>query len=299
MFFKTGSLLAATAVAAVSASAPVSEALHERFPVLSCTLATTQQSCHSSYPIAANSSASCCYNAALVPGGEESGLVLSTQFYDTNNTSINPGPAGTTTVHGIWPDYCSGRYPQYCTADSGIPEFTGPEIRAIVGKYDAELLKYMDTYWTSYNNDPSDLWSHEFNKHGTCFSTLRLPCQNIRVPGQTREEATVLGYVREAVRRFRQLPTLKWLAQAEIVPSDTVLYNLTDVLAVLEKKSGAVPYVGCAKGTARISEFWYYSYVNGPLVNAVYHPTDTTFNSTCPTLVSLPVKYNTTALVSA
>ncbi|KAE8222481.1 hypothetical protein CF319_g4331 [Tilletia indica] len=300
MLFKS-SLLAATAFAAVSASASdISEVLHERFPILSCALATTQESCHSLYPIAANSSASCCYNSAIVPGGKESGLVLSTQFYDTAKTSINPGPANSTTVHGIWPDYCDGTYPQYCTADSGIPQFNGTQIRAIIAKYDVDLLAFMEKTWTdNVSPDPSSFWEHEYNKHGTCFSTLRLPCQNIRQPGMTREESTVLGYFREAVRRFKQLPTLKWLSEANIVQSDVVQYNLSDVLSALKERSGAVPYVGCARGTSRISEFWYYSYVNGPLVGAVYHPTDTTFNSTCPPLVSLPVKYNATAPVSA
>ncbi|KAK0538519.1 hypothetical protein OC835_001408 [Tilletia horrida] len=303
MFFKAASLLAAASlVSAGSApSAPNSpspadaKSLTNNFPILSCTLATTQESCHSAYAIAPNSSASCCYQAALVPGGKESGLVLQTQFYDTAATSVNPGPANSTTVHGLWPDYCDGTYPAFCTADTGIPSYNGSQIRDVVAKYDPKLLSFMDSTWTDYQDaDPSSFWAHEQNKHGTCFSTLRPACQFPR-PHITRDDAVILGYFRETVRRFRQLPTLTWLAQAGIVQSDAVLYNLTDVQAVLKKASGGLPYVGCAKGTNRLSEFWYYSFVNGPLIGAVYHPTDATFNSTCPPQVSLPVKYNATS----
>ncbi|KAL9931550.1 hypothetical protein V8E36_009547 [Tilletia maclaganii] len=296
MFFNTAALLLATAAAtSATSSAPTqadAQTLVARFPVLSCTLGTLQRSCDSAYPISYNDSETCCYNGAITAGGEESGLVLQTQFWDTEATSINPGPANSTTVHGLWPDYCSGRYPQFCTADTGIPAYNGSEIRALIGKYEPALLKYMDTTWTDYQDpDPSSFWAHEQNKHATCFSTLRAKCQLGR-PGISRDEEALVGYFRETVKRFKQLPTIKWLASAGIVQSNTVQYNLTDVLAVLKKRSGGIPYVGCRKGSAVISEFWYYSYTNGPLIGAVYHPTDTTFNSTCPALVSLPVKYN-------
>ncbi|KAK0545988.1 hypothetical protein OC846_005445 [Tilletia horrida] len=318
MMFKS-TLFAAVASALLASARVMPEAsdvsthIHAgRFPLLSCTLGASQESCHSAFPIAGNSSGTCCYNGALTPGGKESGL--------TNNTSINPGPANSTTVHGIWPDYCDGTYPQFCTNVSGIPEYNGTQIRAVLAKYDPKLLAYMEKTWTDYANpDPSDFWSHEYNKHGTCFSTLRASCQIPR-RGISVEDQVVLGFFQEAVKRFKELPTLKWLAKAGIVQSDTALYNLTDVLAVLKKNYGATPHVGCASGTNRLSEvsltnpkcrlqtqllkdpsrwqFWFYANTFGPLIGAIYEPVETTFNATCPPLVSLPVKYNATAPVS-
>ena len=32
-----------------------------------------------------------------------------------------------------------------------------------------DLLEYMDTYWKDIKGDDNDLWSHEWNKHGTCM----------------------------------------------------------------------------------------------------------------------------------
>jgi ribonuclease I len=62
------------------------------------------------------------------------------------------------TLHGLWPDYNKKVWPQYC-------------------RNETINLKYLESYWddlkkdwTSCEGDASDLilWSHEWNKHGTC-----------------------------------------------------------------------------------------------------------------------------------
>lgn len=71
-----------------------------------CARALTQLSCNSKYTVDANSTATCCYNGALHPGEKESGLVLSTQFWNAQNPSV--GPADRVTTHGLWGDFCDG-----------------------------------------------------------------------------------------------------------------------------------------------------------------------------------------------
>jgi ribonuclease T2 len=237
----------------------------------SCARSIGQVSCHSSSTIDPNSYGTCCYNGALVPGNKESGLVLATQFWN-----LTTGPSNSFTIHGLWPDYCDGSYPQFCTTQSGIPEKSGDQIEALLQQYDPSLLAYMRTY---YENDPS-FWEHEYNKHGTCFSTLRAKCQLDLSPFLNQTSAAVVGYFQQIVHEFKQLPSYDWLAQAGITPDSTKTYKLTDIQNALAKKQGGLPYIGCYKGT--LSEVWYYYNVRGPLIHGQYLPVNTTSKSSCP-----------------
>lgn len=56
-------------------------------------------------------------------------------------------------IHGLWPQISASEYPTYCMNDIYI-EPSGT------------LKKEMDAFWSSCDN--SDLWKHEWLKHGTC-----------------------------------------------------------------------------------------------------------------------------------
>jgi ribonuclease T2 len=67
------------------------------------------------------------------------------------------------TIHGLWPQYLAGGYPQSCTTEafnSSVPYEVG--------------WTDMTTYWPDAQYAESDvpnyytLWSHEWSKHGTC-----------------------------------------------------------------------------------------------------------------------------------
>ncbi|CAO1638236.1 unnamed protein product [Parajaminaea phylloscopi] len=249
-------------------------ALATSLGLFSCAKDSFQLSCHARTNI---SSDSCCFNGPLTNSStKQSGLILATQFW---NAQPSFGPIDSTTVHGLWPDYCDGTYPQYCTKDSGIPEYTGPEIRAILQRYDPYLLDYMNEFYKTNQGDDADFWSHEANKHGTCYNTLKLHCQKPR-HGQTAGEAYIVHYFREIVLRFQKLPTYRWLAHAGIKPSNTTTYTLAQIESALERRFGAKPYIGCSKGN-QLNEFWYFTYTHGPLVGGRYVPTDSTTKSSC------------------
>ena len=57
-------------------------------------------------------------------------------------------------IHGLWPQYNQSDYPTYCENVSYI-EPSG------------ELLNNMNKYWDSCENN-SNLWKHEWEKHGSC-----------------------------------------------------------------------------------------------------------------------------------
>lgn len=68
------------------------------------------------------------------------------------------------------------------------------------------------------------LWSHEWNKHGTCFSTLNPSCFSKYTPQQE-----VVAYFSRTVSVFGVLNSYKFLSNAGIVPSNAALYRISDV----------------------------------------------------------------------
>lgn len=62
----------------------------------------------------------------------------------------------------------------------------------------------MSEYWKDFRGDDANLWEHEWNKHGTCISTLETKCYSDYVP---QEE--VVDYFDKAVDLFKRLPSYK------------------------------------------------------------------------------------------
>jgi ribonuclease I len=60
-------------------------------------------------------------------------------------------------IHGLWPDYIDGGYPQFCTNQ----KFNLSTIKPI--------LDDLNKHWSSCSGKPDTFWKHEFEKHGTCF----------------------------------------------------------------------------------------------------------------------------------
>ncbi|CDS01788.1 related to Ribonuclease Trv [Sporisorium scitamineum] len=247
-----------------------------------CAKASTQLSCHASYNIPANSSANCCFNGALVEGGKQSGLILSTHFWTTNAPDpANNGPEHSTTIHGLWPDYCDGSYPQFCSSFSGIPEYTGEQIEAVMQKYDPSLFAYYQKYFKDINGNSTSFLEHEYNKHGTCYTTLRPSCQP-QLPWISQSDFTVLNYFRQIAHKFAERPTYDILQASGIVPSSTHNYTLAQVQQSLRDFHGATPFVGCNK-KGEFNEVWWFWNVRGQVNFGLYEPVESTTKSTCPT----------------
>ncbi|KAH7032682.1 ribonuclease T2-like protein [Microdochium trichocladiopsis] len=234
-------------------------------------LATGPQSCHAPNPDSLNS---CCYNT---PGGQ----LLLTQFWDT---APSTGPADSWTLHGLWPDNCDGSYEQYCAPER---EFTN--ITAVLAQGAPCTLNYMQTYWKDYQGNDESFWEHEFNKHGTCISTLDPKCYRRHQPGDE-----VVDYFVRAVQLFKTLPSYAWLKQAGIVPSNTQTYTRADIQAALKKHHGHDVIINCNK-KKELNELWYHYNAFGSVVNGRFVPVDPVGSpSTCPeTGIKYLPKYDT------
>lgn len=71
---------------------------------------------------------------------------------------MKPIPKNEMSIHGLWPNLKSGKRLPDC--------HTGPEI--LIGEDDFPLT--MKQYWPSLVKSNTEFWTHEYNKHGYCYS---------------------------------------------------------------------------------------------------------------------------------
>ncbi|KAF8922066.1 ribonuclease T2 [Mucidula mucida] len=252
--------------------------------ILSCAKQTPTYSCENTTVI----ENTCC---SPTPGG----LVLQTQFWSTYTGLEKKGqklPAGSWTIHGLWPDNCDGSYEQYCdlsrqydpapspaTLPDGtkVPAWVGPGVDTFVKKFGRDdQLAFMNTYWINQNAPNVDLWAHEFSKHATCTSTFDVQCYSEDV----EEHAEVVDFFDATIRAFHQYPTFDILAASGIVPSNTTSYTLDQIQTAIVMQTGAIPYLGCTNATV-LSEVWYFSHVYGTEQFGTYKTLDSTTKSSC------------------
>ncbi|KAF5119259.1 hypothetical protein DV454_000082 [Geotrichum candidum] len=224
---------------------------HEQCPVdtpLSCTSGTTD---------------SCCVEAT-------NGLFLATQFWDFYPQT---GPSNLFTTHGLWSDKCSGGYDQYCNPSWEITNVT--EILQDLGEED--LLQKMNYSWKNMGKTDEDLWLHEFNKHGTCMSTVNPSCYP-----ETAEKYRYVGdFFNRVVSIQDQLPTYDILAQAGIVPTTEKKYKTADLEAALSKHvQGKTVRLGCTNGA--LQEVWYYFKLKGAVATGSFVNENADSKSSCP-----------------
>ncbi|PGG99534.1 ribonuclease T2 [Blastomyces parvus] len=184
----------------------------------------------------------CCFNS---PGG----LLLLTQFWDTDPVT---GPADSWTIHGLWPDNCDGSYEQYCDKSREYSNITA----IMEARGETQTLNDMNTFWKDYKGDDESFWAHEWNKHGTCISTMEVACYT-EYSGQ--EE--VADYFRRTVDLFKQVDTYQTLKDAGIVPDSSKEYDLSEIQAVLSAKHGQEVTLNCDSG--QLNEVWYFWNVKG------------------------------------
>ncbi|WEW58371.1 Ribonuclease T2 precursor (RNase T2) [Emydomyces testavorans] len=209
--------------------------------------ADVELSCHNTRPV----QDTCCFNT---PGG----LLLQTQFWDTHPAT---GPENSWTIHGLWPDNCDGSFEEYCDKNREYRNIT--DILESYGK--TELLNYMSIYWKDYQGDDENLWEHEWNKHGTCISTLETKCYSSYTP-----QAEVVDYLEKTAGLFKGLDTYKALAAAGIKPHSTKTYTLSQLQSALSKVHGMPVTLNCKN--SQLKEVWYFFNVKGSVQTGKYVP---------------------------
>lgn len=220
----------------------------------------------------------CCIN-------HPSGHFLHTQFWDT---APAVGANDTWTIHGLWPDYCKGGFDAYCDSTRSRPSFDIVDIIARASDEDGAathpgMLDFMNKYWLSVDGSNANLWAHEWNKHGTCISTIEPPCYGPRRrPYQDEPLASLTGnssratahtdildYFTHTVMLFNSRPTFEYFATHDIIPSNDKTYTLEQLQSAIRGSShGQEATIKCRNGN-ELSEIWYHFVVRGHLRNAM------------------------------
>jgi ribonuclease T2 len=237
-------------------NSPISVSRHGSCPK------TPSLSCPSSPPDSLNT---CCVN-------HPSGHFLQTQFWDT---SPPVGPNDSWTIHGLWPDLCSGGFDQFCDNTRSHEDIAGVIRRAFDEDQDAsqpaeELLAFMQKYWLAMDGNDQRLWSHEWNKHGTCISTLEPDCypapeDPLFSSSHRHHHVDVLDYFIHTTSLFRTLDTYTILADADIIPSHTQRYTLRDLEDAVSSSRHGHPVTFRCNRRGELDEIWYHFSVMGSL----------------------------------
>ncbi|KAJ3036501.1 ribonuclease T2-like [Rhizophlyctis rosea] len=157
------------------------------------------------------------------------------------------------TLHGIWPDTCSGSQVATCTTNN---QWT--DVATRVSSTNSALYSNMNTYWVSYTGDNNAFWSHEWQKHGTCWSPASASCVsgygadvdkyfqdglNLRSQYDVKAALTAAGMSpghAYSLSQYRSAITAKWPnIKANFICSNNSLYEIR--LAVWATPTGGVP----------------------------------------------------------
>ncbi|ODV84190.1 hypothetical protein CANARDRAFT_8867 [[Candida] arabinofermentans NRRL YB-2248] len=231
-------------------------------------LRATEHSCPIDLPLSCTNTSevgdSCCFE---YPGG----VLLQTQFWDYYPPV---GPDDMFTLHGLWPDLCNGQYEQFCDDSSNIDS-----AQAVLESFgETELLEKMNRVWKNFNGHDDDLWTHEFNKHGTCMSTIKSSCYD---QSTYKKNQNVVDFYKKTVEIFETLPTAKWLAENGIVPSEEQTYTKQQISDTLNARFGQPVYFKCNRFNA-LQEVWYFHHLQGSILTGDFVPIPAMMNSGCP-----------------
>ncbi|KAG0144446.1 hypothetical protein CROQUDRAFT_724007 [Cronartium quercuum f. sp. fusiforme G11] len=218
-------------------------------------------SCH--LPPNNNQLDTCCTDS---PGGQ----ILLTQFWDFHPAT---GPADSWTIHGLWPDKCDGTYEASCDSERLYSNITD-----ILKKGGGnEALEIMNEFWKDQRGNDEQFWQHEWNKHGTCISTLQPKCFGPNYVPQSE----VVAFFNRTVNLFTGLPTYEWLKESGIIPSVSQTYTLKQLQDVANKHFGQDAIWNC-RGHS-LNEVWWHHNTVGTTIDGKFVPAKPVGPlSTCP-----------------
>ncbi|KAJ1931629.1 hypothetical protein GGF37_007327 [Kickxella alabastrina] len=207
------------------------------------------------------------------------GLLVLTQQWHTEL-----GPSDEFTLHGLWPDTCSGQQTGNSGCDSSrlytnITEIVKPDNS---NNNNPLLLQNMNTYWSSYTGDNNKFWSHEWNKHGTCVTTLNPRCYG----SSYIKHKDVRDYFNTALRLRNKYNLYEALSDKGIEPSEDTKYTAAEFKSAIKEGLGIEVAVKCKNGA--LSEIWAWFNVRDAMV---YVPSkEALVSDSCPSTFIYPPK---------
>ncbi|ORX69378.1 RNase Sy [Linderina pennispora] len=178
------------------------------------------------------------------------------------------GPDDQFTLHGLWPNTCSGAQ----TGNNGCDDSRlYPDLGTIIQGFNSTLYDQLNTYWPSYKGDNPAFWSHEWNKHGTCVTTLDPSCYT-----DYKKYQDVNDYFTKVLSLRKQYDYYGVLAKAGITPGSGKTYKSSQFKAAIKAALGVDVAIKCQNGA--LNEIWAWFNVQG---TDNYIPTRTWAKDSC------------------
>ncbi|XP_065661779.1 ribonuclease Oy [Hydra vulgaris] len=130
-----------------------------------------------------------------------------------HHTCIIPDAVNGWTIHGLWPSVEKGEQPFFCEPW----KFDEDKVKDLEGN--------LELYWPNIfvETTPQSFWKHEYEKHGTCASSVK---------GFETEH----DYFQKALELREKFDIMRVLSESKIVPSTDSSYQFSDIEEAL--KSG-------------------------------------------------------------
>ncbi|EYU40680.1 hypothetical protein ABFS82_14G060000 [Erythranthe guttata] len=175
------------------------------------------------------------------------------------------------TIHGLWPNYNDGTWPSCCTGKT----FDAKEV--------STLLSGLNMYWPSLSCGSTSnchggkgiFWEHEWEKHGTCASSV------------TGEE---YNYFVTALNVYFKYNVTDVLREAGYVASDSEKYPLGGIVSAIQNAYHSTPELQCSGGALQELHLCFYKDFTPRDCAAGSNTTNGFVNSkkSCPKYISLP-----------
>eukprot|EP00884_Botryococcus_braunii_P004131 jgi/Botrbrau1/13719/Bobra.250_2s0014.1 len=132
------------------------------------------------------------------------------------------------TIHGLWPQYSSGGWPEYCDDSQRF------DAKAV-----EDLLPSMREDWPSFAQGGFGFWAHEWQRHGTCAFPY--------VKSQHEYFSRILAL-------HKKMDVLAALKTSGITVSESQEYNMSDLAKAIRRAFNASPMFHCNPSKAELTE---------------------------------------------
>ncbi|KAJ9060928.1 hypothetical protein DSO57_1025788 [Entomophthora muscae] len=157
------------------------------------------------------------------------------------------GPADKFTVHGFWPDRCDGTQAPRSGCDSSRHYHN---LVDHLSSLNSTLVEQMQKNWPSYTGNNPSFWTHEWNKHGTCVSTLEPQCYSEYKKYEDAHDFFVI--VMDLYRKYDYAASLK---KAGIVPGRS--YRRDSIIKAIQDDTGLHVALTCRGRNLREVRTWF------------------------------------------
>lgn len=149
-------------------------------------------------------------------------------------------PVEAFTIHGVWPEYSNGGWPQFCADNWNEP--INKSLPAVSMQSDWREKRACE--WPSYEGGDTHFWEHEWSKHGTCASPL--------LGNRT-------SYFQHVIMMNEKYDLNVVFQDAGLWPQRSLRkltpYSVEDAIVAVQQAYGVAPRLSCEQND-ELSEVW-------------------------------------------